>query len=292
MKFQELNAEVVSLRQSLGVFVSERALEEIVLRPPISDDEASFLRLVAWSYVFVFEAGRLTIPYLVKLSSGQELSEKRAREACELIHDLRTWSFHNLGFTSRHGAKVSRRVQKWFMADGNLSPPNTRIAWRKCFERLCSETHAIVLHCKGAIAVNTTDNEEGEGWFADLRSRLSTNWSNMKFDEVLGDISARLGQTIDVPEFRASRVENWRTFLQDVPPNDNPEGRLLRFIERDLLDYREPILPIDSNDVMLALELAPGQRIADALSLARVMFKEGRTDADSLVRGLQARFQV
>ena len=292
MKFQELHAEVVNLRQSLGVFVSENALEEIALQPPASDDEASFLRLVAWSYVLVFEAGRVTIPYLAKLSFGQESSEKQAREACDLIHDLRTWSFHNLGFSSRRGAMVSKRVHKWFLANGNLGPPNSHMAWPKCFERLCGETHAIVLHCKGAIAANTTGDEEGEGWFADLRSRLSTNWPTMKFDEVLGDISARLGQTIDVPEFRAARVENWRTFLQNVPPNDDPEGRLVRLIERDLLDYREPILPIDSNDVMRALELAPGQRVADALSLARVMFKEGRTDADNLVKGLQAHFQV
>ena len=58
MKFDELNAEFVGLRNLLRTFVDENALGEITIQPPVGDDEASFLRLVAWSYAALFRGGQ------------------------------------------------------------------------------------------------------------------------------------------------------------------------------------------------------------------------------------------
>ena len=53
MRFIELNAAAAGLRHSLRNYVGENALNEIYVRPPAGeDDEASFMRLVNWTYVF------------------------------------------------------------------------------------------------------------------------------------------------------------------------------------------------------------------------------------------------
>ena len=58
MTFLELNSAVNDLRKSLTNFVDERALSEITVRPPVGNcDEASFIRLVSWTYALLFEAG-------------------------------------------------------------------------------------------------------------------------------------------------------------------------------------------------------------------------------------------
>ena len=113
MIFSQLNADVVDLRSSLRSFVGEHAIREITVRPPADDNsEISFLRLVAWSYALVFEAGRVAIPYLLQLPGGGSESSSDAKTARELLKILRTWSFHNLGFESDRDVAISRYVQR------------------------------------------------------------------------------------------------------------------------------------------------------------------------------------
>ena len=63
MRFLSVNASVTDLWNSLRSFVGDSAVSEITARPPAGeDDEASFLRLVVWSYAMAFEAGRVVVP--------------------------------------------------------------------------------------------------------------------------------------------------------------------------------------------------------------------------------------
>lgn len=98
MTFIELNAAVVDLRNSLHSFVGEGVLSELTIRTPAADgDEASFFRLVNWSYALVFEAGRVTVPYLLKLPSETASASSDAWASRDLVHALRTWCVHDLG---------------------------------------------------------------------------------------------------------------------------------------------------------------------------------------------------
>ena len=287
MKFTELNVELGALRNELRTFVSDDALGEISVQPPAGDDEASFLRLIAWSYVLIFETGRVTIPYLLKLPTGICHTKLRPDSACDLVHDLRTWSFHNLGYTDEHSVRISKRVTRWFIDACGANPPRDRDGWRRCFERLCTEVGAILAYCRDGVELVLAGSEDGNDIACDLRRRLDRNWPAYRFDMLVSDAATRIGQTIDAPKFRQSRLQRWRGFLETVPKDDDPEGQIVRLIERDVLDHFESVLPIDGNDIMGALGLESGPKVGEALSDARRIHRLGITDRGELLDHLK-----
>ena len=288
MRFAELNAAVVELRRSLLSFVGEHALGEIHIRPPAREnDEASFMRLVNWSYVLLFEVGRITVPYLMKLPGETGHTVERLQAGRGVVHDLRTWSAHNIGFSSERDAAISRRVSVWFLAQCKATEPRDDAAWRSCFERLCAEVGMIVDHCRTALASIAGDLDERDA-IEDLRHRLDTSWSADRFDEIVVDTCTRLGVSLDVPGFRGQRLAKWREFLATVPDADDPRRAVTRLIERDVVDHTNDVLPVDGEDVMTSLGLPPGPRVGDALRRARVLFRAGVRDRQRLLDQLKA----
>ena len=286
MTIADLNAEYNLLRQSLRTFVGENALGEISLQIPTSDDEACFLRLIAWSYIFVFEAGRITVPYLVKLPSAVDNSNVDLQSSCDRIHDLRTWSFHNLSFEDDRERSISRRTALWFIGISGSNPPNNRDGWRKSFECLHAEICLIIRHCRSALEITLAEVEDGGKIVEDLRRRLDRNWPAHKFDEIVTDAATRIGQSLDVPKFRRPRLAKWREYLGTIPESDEPEPSLVRLVERDVLDHFGSVLPVDGREIMLKLNLAPGPEVGEALNDARRLYRAGVTDKDELLERL------
>lgn len=286
--FVQLNAGVADLRSSLRSFVGERALSEVTIRPPAGQaDEASFLRLVAWSYALVFEAGRVTIPYLLDLPDATPDAKPNPKAARHLVHDLRTWGFHNLGFSNDQDLAVSQRSQMWFVSTCGAYPPNDSETWQTCFLALCSEVEAIVAHCQVAMVQVLSSTDDGQAATADLRRRIDRVWPAYEFDKLIGDAAVRLGIRVDARKFREPRLPKWRGFLESIPGGDDPESQMIRMIERDLLDYVEEVLPIDGRDVMSTLGLAHGPEVGIALHRARELFRCGIRDREQLLSRLE-----
>jgi len=275
MSFAGLNGEFVDLRSLVRSVAGNNALGEISVRPPTSDDEASFLRLIAWSYALIFEAGRITIPYLLKLPSSVAIPEGECETACRNVHDLRTWTFHNLGYDSERDVARIRRVHTWFMDRCEVSPPDNAADWSRCFDDLCKDVHGVTKYCKGAVSLLLDESEYNSEVIADLNLRCDRNWPVERFDGIVADAAIRLGKNVNIPSFRQHRINRWRQFLESVPEADNPRVRIVRLIERDLLDHFEGILPIDGNDVMNHIGLAPGPAVGDLLMLARRLYDAG-----------------
>lgn len=262
------------LRRSLHNYVGENALKEIHVRPPAGeDDEASFMRLVNWTYVLLFEAGRVTIPYLMKLQGGTPVRFREIKEV-RTVHDLRTWISHNVGFSSKRDVAISMRVSRWFLVLCRTTEPDNGNAWRVCFNGLCREVGMIVKHCQSALELVVRD-EDGMDAIDDLRQRVDRSWSTHQWDSLVGDICVRLSLRIDIPRFRNPRLSEWSHFLDTVPEEDDPKQAVVRIIERDLLNHASDILPIDGRDVMSALGLGPGPAIGSALQHARELFRSG-----------------
>ena len=288
MKFAALNAAVVDLRNSLRSFVGEDAISEITVRPPVGEgDETSFLRLVTWSYALVFEAGRVTIPHLLQLPVGIPGTSSDPKVARDFVRDLRTWSSHNLGFESDRDVVMSRHVQLWFVRTCEACPPEGVEAWRNCFLALCSEVGAIVTHCQNAMTSVLSAPDDGQAATADLRRRINRAWPARKFHELVGDAAIRFGTRVDARKFCAPRLPKWQDFLESLPDRDDPEGYMIRMIERDLLDHFAEVLPIDGRDVMNALGLDPGPEVGSALHRARELFRSGVRDPTKLLERLK-----
>ena len=276
MTFGALNAAVTDLRNVLRAFVGGEALREINVRPPAGGaDEASFFRLVAWSYALNFEAGRIAIPYLAKLPSKGEREVAALDATRTLVHALRTWSFHNLGYSTDRDIALSRRVHLWFQEICGASAPVAGSEWEACCGALCDEMVTLVIHCSSAMDVVLASDDSGESTIADLRRRVHRAWPAHRFDEVVDDAATRLGISVDSKGFREPRLSKWREYLAVIPEGDDVEGHIIRLIERELLEHSASVLPIDGRDVMAALGIGPGPEVADELRRARDLYRAG-----------------
>ena len=244
------------------------------------------MRLVNWTYVLLFEVGRITIPYLMKLQGSSAIPLSVIKEARTIVHDLRTWISHNVGFSSKRDAAISRRVSQWFLDLCGTSGPDNADAWRVCFSGLCGEVGKILNHCQSALELIVLDDDDLDA-IDDLKRRVDRSWPTHQWDALVGDICVRLSLRIDIRKFRNSRLSEWRTFLDSVPEEDDPEQAVIRIIERDLLNHTSDILPIDGRDVMFALDLGPGPAIGSALRQARELLRSGIRERAQLLERLK-----
>ena len=144
----------------------------------------------------------------------------------------------------------------------------------------------IVEHCRNALA-SIAGNVDEAGAIEELRHRLDRSWPPHRFDEIVADTCTRLGVSLNVTGFRDQRLATWREFLVTIPDSDDPRGAITRLIERDVVDHTNDVLPIDGEDVMAVLDLAPGPAVGDALRRARDLFRSGIRDRNQLLDRLQ-----
>lgn len=271
MSFLTLNSEVLHLRRALQAYVGPNALDEITLSHPISDDdEASFLRLTSWSYVLLFEVGRVSIPYLLDLPSRKGHADKDLLSVRESVRSLRTSCSHNLGLTERD-VKLSRRARDWHLEKCGTIFPRHKQEWRSCFESLCSDVSGVVTHCHGVVDNVLASQTDGEGAIGDLRKRLDRNWPTEKFGMLVNEILLRLDQDLNVPVFRDRHLKDWRIYLKDLSETDDVESKMIRLIERDVLYHLDRVLPIDGRD-LIELGIPKGPSVGKALRKARELY--------------------
>ena len=287
MTFSSLSLAVLDLRSSLNSFVSNSAIGEITVRSPVrEDDEISFMRLVVWSYALVFEAGRVTIPHLLRLPGQNPGDPWDPRLARQLVRNLRTWGVHNLGFENERDMAMLRDVQRWFVNNGGAYPPGNATAWRSCFLALCAEVEMIVAHCQNAMASVLLSADDGDAAIADLRRRIDRAWPAVEFHKLVGDAAIRLGISVDERRFSEPHLSRWRKYLESRLDGDNLDSAMVRMIERDLMDHYSNLLPIDGRDVMNILGLDQGPAVRSTLHRARELFRSGIRDREQLLRRL------
>ena len=288
MTFAELNASVVDLRNALRSTLGEDALPEITVRPPSGDrDEASFIRLVNWSYVLLYETGRIVISYLLKLPNSANIARIDAEKKRELVRSLRTWNSHNLGFDSKRDVAIAQHVYKWFAVHGGIPQESEHKVWSKCFEELCSEVSAIVRRCQEAVTFILSSTEDSDSILSDLKNRTNRDWPAHKFDSLVVDACTRIGSKLNLNQFRARRIAGWRAFLESVSEDDDPERRVISMIERDILDFQRDLLPIDGRDIMTTFGITPGPRVELMLARAQELFGSGVRDREDLLSSLR-----
>ena len=283
MTFAALNAEVAELRSALRSYAGVDAIPEVTVRPPAGmRDEASFLRLVSWSYALLFEVGRVTVPYLLRLPANGPCAEVNVASSREVVRTLRTWSFHNLGLAD-HDLHVSRNATNWFMKQCGSISPRSCGDWELCFSSLCHLVIGVMVHCKKVVSTILSAPDDGMDIIGDLKQRLNRNWPVHEFDKIVNDVCYRLGEKIDTPKFRAPRITKWRSYLDNLADDVDIYAQVTRFIERDVLDYFNKLLPIHGGDLMDYLSVGPGPHVRMALNVARQLWESGVKERHTLL---------
>ena len=289
MSFATLNAAVNDLRNGLCTQVSDSAFLSVNSRPPTgSSDEASFLRLTTWCYILIFEAGRVSIRYLLKVPPpfGDDERSKSANKICKNVQLLRTWFFHNLGFDDTKRKDVSN----WFLSQCKVISPTEKKHWRACIKALCNEGIELVVYCNEVLSKIATSGEDKDTLFQDLNNCLERNWPAHEFDKLVSDAASNIGEDIDVVKFRATKLTTWRKFLEQQPEGADLKREVTRIVERDVHDHFRSILPVTTEEIMTVLNLDPGPKVGCAIELTRAIFNDGVRNPEDLLRKLKIRF--
>ena len=277
MSFAQLNQEVIELRNAIGVYVGGDALPEVAIRPPAAEnDEASYLRLTSWCYSLLFEAGKVTFPFLLKLPVPRWADGDDLNEVLELVQSLRTLASHNLGLSDRD-ARIARKARDWQRRQCGTDSPRVRSQWAKCFSGLCTEVARVVSYCHHVVDAILVSPDDGEAAVTELRLRLDRSWPRRRFETTVQEITVRIGVDLNNEKFVNSHIARWREAMEFLDFEADVEGHVTRVIERDVLNHFDNVLPIDGNDI-LALGVPQGPLVRQALNIARELMRAGHRD--------------
>lgn len=295
MSFAELNAAVSTLTEGLRIHIATDSIASVNTRPPASsDDEVGFLRLTTWSYSLVFEAGRTSFALLLAVPpiDGDSSAQDRHKATLTAVQQLRTWLHHNLGFDSDRELTIRRAVSEWFIQSCGATAPMSPDQWAKCFCRLCDDVEAMVDYCLEVLSGIMRSLEDRDQVLETWRRRLQRDWAAQKFDQLVSDSAARLGESINARALRERRLPEWKRYLESIPEEEDPVPKMERLIDLEVFNHHRAALPLGAKDLMMELGLSPGPIVKDALRFLREGFEAGIRDRPGLVQYVSGKLEI
>ena len=295
MTFSDVQAGVADLRHALQTQIDPAALKDIGVRGPAGRaDEAAFLRLTAWSYSFLFEQGRIVIPFLLQdgIAASDKAEAPRHRATRKAVQHLRTWFFHSLAAESKHDLAVSKAASAWFLTACKSTSPQTDDHWRACFEALSKDVAGLAQHCLKVISSVAASADDTKLVFADLKRRINREWAPFQFDAVVESSAARLGEKINAREFRDPRLDSWRKFVGSLPDDADIAREVERLIDGEVTNHFRALLPISLRELVEELDLAPGVQVKHAVEVLRSRQDRGITDRGQLLDAIRTELSL
>lgn len=290
MTFSDVQAGVADLRHALQTQIDPAALKDVGVRGPAGRaDEAAFLRLTAWCYSFLFEQGRIVIPFLLQdgIAASEKTEAPRHRATRKAVQNLRTWFFHSLTAESKHDLAISKATSAWFLTACKSTSPQTDDHWPSCFEALSKDVAGLAQHCLKVISSVAAAADDKEVVFADLRRRINREWAPFQFDAVVESSAARLGEKINAREFRDPRLDSWRKFVTSLPDDVDIAPEVERLIDGEVTNHFRALLPISLRELVDELDLAPGIQVKHAVEVLRARQDRGTTDRRELLEAVR-----
>lgn len=246
MSFGEVQTSFGQLRRRIAVYVGAEALPDITIDPPKGiDDELSFIRLVAWAYVLLFEVGRVPLGYLRQLPPWNQ----PASALLPYVRSLRTWSSHNLALDKEADLVTLRSAVEWFSKTCGAGTPARDAHWNKCFASLCGDL--VTLLGNAISACDAFEDQADRQRLVDgLKHRIDRNWAAFRFDSIVQATVDGFGyRGIDVVGFRGGNLDSWRKVVANSLEDEIDRNLKLR-IEADVLALMNNALPLTSEELV------------------------------------------
>ena len=280
---EDLESRCASL---LGV--RRAAFQEMVLRSPrFSPPELAFYQVVTWLYGFYYEAGRVSLQFLIRLlpTYGLEYGGSHRRHY-EDVQRLRTFLQHNLNLDSRHDLETQRICEDWFSESCGSVMPGSGCEWNRCVARILFESGELlsaVVNCVRAVE----KDESSASIVAQWSSRLSRFHPIHEFEELVTIVINDMGQSsLDAHRVTARHYDQWSKDLQLRSDDYVFEYEARRLIEQSLLNEDELPLPITGRDVIRELGISPGVEVGRLLAQARVLYMANPCNRKQLLERL------
>ena len=207
-------------------------------------DELAFYRLVNWGYVLVEEAAKIPLAFLTRLPPLRTDGSLRNE-----IASLRTYVAHNLDVASKRDLKTLAFAHRWFKEACGLGTPREPAHYGACCAVLADRLRATL---EGAIeACDALDDPtDGPRLVADLKGRVDLMWEAHRFDPLVKECAARLGNPgLDLLAIRRKHLDAWRQALAAADEHDRERALTLR-IEAALLNAIGDALPLTAKEAL------------------------------------------
>lgn len=227
--FSEVRAELNSLISPISTELNGGGITgDITVAEPVEPkDELYFVRLVAWSYVVLFELFPVPLKRLTTLlRASDNAAYKRFCATRDAVQAIRTVQSHNLGEVSRHNERLKSLACAWMTQYGG-SPSS----WDVCCSQLCDHMYdafralrSIWLHAVSAM-------EDKEAFIDDLKSALLKDWPAFSFDSAVVEAADTIGlNALDVVAYRDVHIESWRKLANLFQDRDEARKAVKRAI--------------------------------------------------------------
>ena len=254
-----------TLRTRVSIHSPNGCAEISLPLPSDFSDELAFYRLVIWGYALVNEAAKIPLAFLTNLPPLKADSSLRNE-----MSTLRTYVAHNLDISKKRDQKTYAFVHRWFKeACGRGSPDSAAHYGDSCIYLAGRLQEAL----NGAIeACDLLDDpEDGPRLVADLKDRIDLVWEAHRFDPMVAECAARLGNPgLDLLAIRSKHLDKWRRVLAEAAENER-ERILEQRIEADLLEAIGDTLPRTIRENLQRVAAS-----ADATVAALLLLREAR----------------
>jgi len=273
MSFAEVHTLHLDFKRRLTSILGREVFPELTLTPPRGNsDELSFIRLVAWGYVLVFESGRGALSFLKNLPplndpDGASLSH---------LHALRTWASHNLVLDKKRDIKTIQSATMWLLEKCGTGSPASAEEWQKCFYALASDLENLLRRAIGSCDC-FDKREDRADLIESFKKSLDRNWDAFVFDGFVEQAITKFGyQGISATDIRNANLDAWRKIVAVSSDDRSIERNLMIRVENDILalmssslsftsdELRDILKPIDYRSItpaMLYLKNCAGEKL-------------------------------
>ena len=261
----ELSNLYQTLRTRISIHSPNGCAEISLPLPSDFSGELAFYRLVIWGYALVNEAAKIPLAFLTNLPPLKADSSLRNE-----MSTLRTYVAHNLDISKKRDQKTYAFVHRWFKEACGRGSPDSAAHYGDCCIYLAGRLQEALTGAIDACDL-LDDPEDGPRLVADLRGRIDLSWEAHRFDPIVAECAARLGNLgLDLLAVRSKHLDKWRRVLAEADENER-ERVLKQRIEADLLEAIGDILPQTIRENLQRVAAS-----ADATVAALLLLREAR----------------
>ena len=281
---QELEERAASL---LGV--SRTAFQETSIRNPrFSPPELGFYQTVTWLYAFYYEAGRVSVRFLITLLETYGLGQNGDRSRhYEDVGRLRTFLQHNLNLDSVQDIKTRRTCEEWFSKACGSAIPGSDKEWMQCLSHILGDSTAFLaaaIDCVRAIEQDEASNMIIHQW----STQLLQYHPKHEFETLVSMVIHDIGQaSLDSAQLTERYYESWSKNLRFRSEGYLFEEEARRLIEQTILNEAHLPPPISGLDIMREFGIPPGPEVGDLLRKAKALYDADPCDPDRLIARLK-----
>ena len=241
MSFAHVRSGAAELRQLIRESTGRDLLAAISLEEPVEpEDELHFIKLIAWCYGLLIEAGPAIFRHLQALTRLHNPSAaEEFQNARQSVLNLRTVKFHNLLSESADDERKKRHARIWLLSNGG-EPIN----WTFCCNALSIQVVTAIKIVHSTWIRTIALEEDRDNAVGRMLLAVDNKWPAYIFDEMLERAAHEIGvKGLDIVQFRSNRLNQWQELASYFQTPELAQAGVERAVKAELMTLFGPEKP-------------------------------------------------